>query len=151
LHGDGLQAHPLHGPDDAPGLPGQSRAARLGTGALATIALAFLALYDATYGPGTYYLADSFNEMRPPVADDGSGGGNGGFGDGGAAKGAAALQIDPALKARRLAAYGKAIHAAFHQARPDAVWVMQGWLFGADPQFWDLGPAWVATWGTRPA
>jgi hypothetical protein len=21
----------------------------------------------------------------------------------------------------------------------------------ANPQFWDLGPAWVATWGTRPA
>ena len=95
----------------------------------------FLALYTQTYGPGTYYLADSFNEMRPPVADDGTGGGNAGFGDGGASK--AAAPIDPALKAQRLAAYGKAIHAAFHQARPDAVWVMQGWLFGADPQFWD--------------
>jgi alpha-N-acetylglucosaminidase len=95
----------------------------------------FLALYTQIYGPGTYYLADSFNEMRPPVADDGTGGGNAGFGDGGASK--AAAPIDPALKAQRLAAYGKAIHAAFHQARPDAVWVMQGWLFGADPQFWD--------------
>jgi alpha-N-acetylglucosaminidase (NAGLU)-like protein len=95
----------------------------------------FLALYDRTYGAGTYYLADSFNEMRPPVADDGTGGGNAGFGDGGSSK--AAAPIDPALKARRLAAYGAAIHAAFHQARPDAVWVMQGWLFGADPQFWD--------------
>jgi alpha-N-acetylglucosaminidase len=97
----------------------------------------FLALYTETYGPGTYYLADSFNEMRPPVADDGTGGGNAGFGDGGASKAAAAAQVDPALKAQRLAAYGKAIHASFHQARPDAVWVMQGWLFGADPQFWD--------------
>jgi alpha-N-acetylglucosaminidase len=96
----------------------------------------FLALYTETYGPGTYYLADSFNEMRPPVADDGTGGGNAGFGDGGASK-LAAAGIDPALKAARLAAYGKAIHAAFRQARPDAVWVMQGWLFGADPQFWD--------------
>jgi alpha-N-acetylglucosaminidase len=97
----------------------------------------FLALYTETYGAGTYYLADSFNEMRPPVADDGTGGGNAGFGDGGASKAAAAAPIDPALKAQRLAAYGKAIHAAFRQARPDAVWVMQGWLFGADPQFWD--------------
>ncbi|HZZ33659.1 MAG TPA: alpha-N-acetylglucosaminidase, partial [Phenylobacterium sp.] len=102
----------------------------------ARLAARFLALYTETYGPGTYYLADSFNEMRPPVADDGTGGGNAGFADGGAGK-AAAAQVDPALKARRLAAYGKAIHAAFHQARPDAVWVMQGWLFGADPQFWD--------------
>ncbi|THD59139.1 alpha-N-acetylglucosaminidase [Phenylobacterium sp.] len=103
----------------------------------------FLDLYTRTYGPGTYYLADSFNEMRPPVADDGpfsqdkGGGGNAGFGDGGASKAAAAAPIDPALKARRLAAYGQAIHAAFKKARPDAVWVMQGWLFGADPQFWD--------------
>ncbi len=99
----------------------------------AKLAARFLALYDATYGPGTYYLADSFNEMRPPVADDGTGGG--GFGDGAAA--ASAPAVDPALKAQRLAAYGKAIHEAFHQARPDAVWVMQGWLFGADLQFWD--------------
>jgi alpha-N-acetylglucosaminidase len=103
----------------------------------ARLSARFLALYTDTYGPGTYYLADSFNEMRPPVADDGTGGGNAGFGDGGASKAAAALQIDPALKAQRLAAYGKAIHAAFHLARPDAVWVMQGWLFGSDPQFWD--------------
>lgn len=101
----------------------------------ATLSARFLALYDATYGPGTYYLADSFNEMRPPVADDGTGGGNAGFGDGAAA--ATAAPVDPALKAQRLAAYGQAIHAAFQQARPDAVWVMQGWLFGADPKFWD--------------
>src|SRR5581483_3612749 len=32
----------------------------------------FLQLYDQTYGAGTYYLADSFNEMTPPVAEDGS-------------------------------------------------------------------------------
>jgi alpha-N-acetylglucosaminidase len=103
----------------------------------ARLSARFLALYTQTYGPGTYYLADSFNEMRPPVADDGTGGGNAGFGDGGASKAAAAAAIDPALKARRLAAYGRSIHAAFHEAQPDAVWVMQGWLFGADPQFWD--------------
>jgi alpha-N-acetylglucosaminidase len=106
----------------------------------ARLAARFLALYDATYGPGTYYLADSFNEMRPPVADDGPFSqekeGGGGFGDGAAAA-ASAPKVDPATKAARLAAYGQAIHAAFRQARPDAVWVMQGWLFGADPQFWD--------------
>jgi len=100
----------------------------------ARLAARFLALYDATYGPGTYYLADSFNEMRPPVADDGTGGG--GFADGAAAA-ASAPKVDPALKAARLAAYGQAIHDTFAKARPDAVWVMQGWLFGADPQFWD--------------
>src|SRR5204863_9649354 len=49
---------------------------------------------------------------------------------------AAKAPVDPTLKARRLAAYGKAIHDAFAQTRPDAVWVMQGWLFGADQTFW---------------
>ncbi|MGZ5948158.1 MAG: alpha-N-acetylglucosaminidase TIM-barrel domain-containing protein, partial [Caulobacteraceae bacterium] len=95
----------------------------------------FLALYAATYGPGTYYLADSFNEMTPPIADDGSDAG-GAFNDAAAASAAARASVDPALKARRLAAYGKAIHQAFAAARPNAVWVMQGWLFGADQGFW---------------
>jgi alpha-N-acetylglucosaminidase len=100
----------------------------------ARLAGRFLALYDQTYGPGTYYLADSFNEMTPPIAQDGSDPG-GAFNDAAAAS-AAARTVDPALKASRLAAYGKAIWAAFAQARPHAVWVMQGWLFGADQAFW---------------
>jgi alpha-N-acetylglucosaminidase len=95
----------------------------------------FMALYDATYGPGTYYLADSFNEMTPPIAADGSDAG-GAFNDAAAASAAAKAGVDPALKATRLAAYGKAIHDAFRAAQPDAVWVMQGWLFGADQAFW---------------
>jgi alpha-N-acetylglucosaminidase len=94
----------------------------------------FLALYAQTYGAGTYYLADSFNEMTPPIADDGSDAG-GAFNDAATAK-AAAAKVDPVVKARRLAAYGKAIHQAFAATRPDAVWVMQGWLFGADQGFW---------------
>ncbi|HEY3950730.1 alpha-N-acetylglucosaminidase [Phenylobacterium sp.] len=94
----------------------------------------FMALYDATYGAGTHYLADSFNEMTPPIAQDGSDAG-GAFNDG-AAQQAAKAQPDPVLKARRLAEYGKAIHEAFRKARPDAIWTMQGWLFGADQKFW---------------
>ena len=100
----------------------------------AQLAGRFLALYAQTYGAGTYYLADSFNEMTPPIANDGSDAG-GAFNDAAAAS-AAAKTVDPALKAKRLAAYGKAIHQAFDRARPDAVWVMQGWLFGADQGFW---------------
>ncbi|MBS0361744.1 MAG: alpha-N-acetylglucosaminidase C-terminal domain-containing protein [Proteobacteria bacterium] len=94
----------------------------------------FMALYDATYGPGTYYLADSFNEMTPPIAEDGSDAG-GAFDDG-ASQQRARSEPDPAVKARRLADYGRAIHQAFYRARPDAVWTMQGWLFGADQKFW---------------
>lgn len=96
----------------------------------------FLALYTETYGAGTYYLADSFNEMTPPVADDGADAASA-FDDATGKTAAAKVEVDPALKARRLAAYGKAIHDAFRTSRPDAVWVMQGWLFGADQKFWD--------------
>jgi len=91
----------------------------------------FLALYDAAYGRGRYYLADAFNEMLPPV-----GGAPGGkYGDASANR-AAAQAVDPAVKAEKLAAYGKALHDSIRGPRPDAVWVMQGWLFGADQAFW---------------
>jgi alpha-N-acetylglucosaminidase len=105
----------------------------------ARIAGRFLALYTQTYGAGTYYLADSFNEMLPPINADGADARDAAYGDGvaNAAATKAKVEIDPALKAKRLAAYGKAIYDSIRQARPDAVWVMQGWLFGADSHFWD--------------
>lgn len=75
----------------------------------------FLTLYTATFGDGTYYLADAFNEMKPPVGTDR-------FAD--------------------LARYGRALFDSLHAVRPDAVQVMQGWLFGIDADFWT--PASVA-------
>jgi alpha-N-acetylglucosaminidase len=101
----------------------------------ARIAGRFLAIYDRTYGRGTYYLADSFNEMTPPVAEDGSDA-KGAFDDAANRPPPTGATVDPALKARRLAAYGKAIWDSFAKTRPNAVWVMQGWLFGADQAFW---------------
>jgi alpha-N-acetylglucosaminidase len=101
----------------------------------ARLAGRFLALYTQTYGAGTHYLADSFNEMTPPIADDGSDAG-GAFNDAANRTAAAKAAVDPAVKARRLAAYGQSIYEAFRASRPDAVWVMQGWLFGADQGFW---------------
>jgi alpha-N-acetylglucosaminidase len=105
----------------------------------ARIAGRFLALYTQTYGTGTYYLADSFNEMLPPINADGADARDAAYGDGTANTAATKtkVEVDPALKAQRLAAYGKAIYDSIRQARPDAVWVMQGWLFGADSHFWD--------------
>lgn len=105
----------------------------------AKIAGRFLALYTETYGAGTYYLADSFNEMLPPINADGADARDAAYGDGTAntAVTKTKVEVDPALKAQRLAAYGKAIYDSIRQARPDAVWVMQGWLFGADSHFWD--------------
>lgn len=98
------------------------------------LAARFLDLYDATYGKGRYYLADSFNEMLPPVNSDPNAP-QGGYGDATANK-ALAAAVDPAVKTERLAAYGKRIHDSIRATRPGAVWVMQGWLFGADQTFW---------------
>jgi alpha-N-acetylglucosaminidase len=105
----------------------------------AKLAGRFLALYTQAYGAGTYYLADSFNEMLPPISADGADARDAAYGDGTANTAATKtkVEVDPALKAKRLAAYGKAIYDSIQVARPDAVWVMQGWLFGADKHFWD--------------
>ena len=88
----------------------------------------FLALYTETYGAGTYYLADSFNEMRPPAKASTAWAAGSGFGDGAVQQPPMRRKVDRAKKGgSRLAAYGKAIHrGVYHQARPDAVWVMQG-------------------------
>ena len=100
----------------------------------ARLAGRFLGLYAETYGAGTHYLADSFNEMLPPIADNGKDVA-GGYGDA-TANSAAAAAVDPAVKARRLADYGEAIYRSIASAQPSATWVMQGWLFGADRAFW---------------
>ena len=54
-----------------------------------------------------FYAADTFIEMPPP-------------------------SNDPAF----LAAMGKSVYNAMRAADPDAVWVLQGWLFVNAPQFW---------------
>lgn len=102
----------------------------------AKLAGRFLDLYTEVYGAGTHYLADAFNEMLPPVAQDPRAAANSSYGDA-TANAEAAAKLDPALKAQRLADYGAALYASVAQARPGAVWVMQGWLFGADKAFWD--------------
>ncbi|MBX2859296.1 MAG: alpha-N-acetylglucosaminidase, partial [Cellvibrionaceae bacterium] len=75
------------------------------------IAKRFIEIYSEVYGDSEYYLSDSFNEMLPPV--------------------------DETNRHRELAAYGKAIYDSITQVKPDATWVMQGWMFGADKEFWD--------------
>ncbi|MEJ2445177.1 MAG: alpha-N-acetylglucosaminidase [Exilibacterium sp.] len=78
----------------------------------AKVARRFIEIYNETYGENSYYLSDSFNEMLPPVSEDN--------------------------RYRDLAAYGEAIYQSIHQVVPEAVWVMQGWMFGSDKKFWDL-------------
>jgi alpha-N-acetylglucosaminidase len=47
----------------------------------ARLAKRFIEIYNATYGAGDYYLADAFNEMVPPIAEDGSDATNAQYGD----------------------------------------------------------------------
>ncbi|WP_159760089.1 alpha-N-acetylglucosaminidase [Sphingomonas sp. 8AM] len=103
----------------------------------AKLAARFLKLYTAEYGAGRYYLADAFNEMVPPIADDGSDTAHASYGDSTANTAATrAAALPRAVRDARLAAYGKRLYASIAAAQPGATWVMQGWLFGADKEFW---------------
>ena len=78
----------------------------------AKVAKRFIELYNQEYGQQNYYLSDSFNEMLPPVSKEN--------------------------RYEDLAQYGENIYQSIQQAAPGATWVMQGWMFGADEEFWDL-------------
>jgi alpha-N-acetylglucosaminidase len=101
------------------------------------IARQYLVLFNRTYGKGQYYLLDAFNEMVPPIAEDGSDAANARYGDSIANTDAARVATLPAaVRDARLAAYGERLYRALTTAVPDAHWVMQGWMFGADNAFW---------------
>lgn len=103
----------------------------------AKVARRFMELYTQAYGTGEFYLADAFNEMLPPVADDGSDVAAAKYGDSIANSDAArAKAVPPAQRDARLAEYGQALYRSIAQVNPKATWVMQGWLFGADREFW---------------
>lgn len=59
------------------------------------------------FGTDHLYASDTFIEMSPP-------------------------SNDPAF----LTDMGRAVYGAMHDADPEAVWVMQGWLFVNNPGFW---------------
>lgn len=79
-----------------------------------TIAAKYIREWEREFGKGKYYLADSFNEMKVPFAKRGT-------------------------KERfgQIAAYGDAIYESIHAVNPDAVWVLQGWMFGYQRYIWD--------------
>jgi alpha-N-acetylglucosaminidase len=70
----------------------------------------FIEMYTKFYGPSDFYLADSFNEITPPVSEE--------------------------HKYEELSDYGKTIFETINEAAPNATWVMQGWLFGDNKEFW---------------
>lgn len=76
------------------------------------VAKRFIEIYTEAYGQHGFYLSDAFNEMLPPVSEE--------------------------KRYEELASYGERIYQSIKQAAPDATWVMQGWMFGADEEFWDL-------------
>jgi alpha-N-acetylglucosaminidase len=72
-----------------------------------TIGKAFVEEQSRQYGTDHYYASDTFIEMSPP-------------------------SNDPAF----LSGMGKSIYASMSAADPEAVWVMQGWIFFNNPTFW---------------
>lgn len=74
------------------------------------IGIRFIEIYTKMYGKSNFYLADSFNEIEPPVSEHN--------------------------KYEELSNYGSTIYETINEAAPGAVWVMQGWLFGDNKEFW---------------
>ncbi len=83
-------------------------------GLFAEIGRMFIEEWEAEFGKCDYYLADSFNEMDIPFPPKG----------------------DPA-RYKLLADYGEKVYEAIRGGNPDAVWVMQGWMFGYQKYIWD--------------
>lgn len=73
----------------------------------------FIQEWEKEFGKGKYYLADSFNEMSLPVDPN-----------------------DKEAKNALLTRYGDAIYRSIAQVNPDAIWTIQGWMFGFHRQEW---------------
>ena len=74
----------------------------------------FIREWEKEFGKGRYYLIDSFNELDIPFGEKGS-----------------------RERHEKLQHYSKTIYDALAAANPDAVWVMQGWMFGYQRDIWD--------------
>ena len=70
--------------------------------------------WEKEFGKGKYYLIDSFNELDIPFGEQGS-----------------------PERAELLGKYSSTICSSLTAANPDAVWVMQGWMFGYQRDIWD--------------
>ena len=78
------------------------------------IAKEYIKEWEKEFGKGKYYLADSFNEMKVPFAERGT-----------------QERFD------QIASYGQALYNSISSANPDAIWVLQGWMFGYQRHIWD--------------
>ena len=76
-----------------------------------TVGTRYVKAWEKEFGPCTYYLADSFNEMELPWHTE-------------------------AEKQAGLAHCGENVFGAIRDANPKAVWTMQGWMFGYQRHIW---------------
>lgn len=74
----------------------------------------FIKEWEKEFGEGKYYLIDSFNELDIPFGEKGS-----------------------QERYNKLQHYAKTIYNSLAEANNDAVWVMQGWMFGYQRDIWD--------------
>lgn len=104
----------LWGAGDYPTMPRESKTFILHpaeNGLYRQIGGEFIRRYTDAFGPVQYYLADTFNELKPPVTVEN--------------------------RYRDLAQFGRTVYDGILAGNPDGRWVMQGWLFADDPVFWD--------------
>lgn len=80
----------------------------------AKIGQMFIEEWEKEFGKNDYYIADSFNEMDIPFPPKGT-----------------------KEREELMAKYGNEVYSSISAANPDAVWVMQGWMFGYMRQIWD--------------
>ncbi len=78
------------------------------------IGTAFIQEWEKEFGECHYYLVDSFNEMDIPFPEKGN-----------------------PERYETAASYGEKVYESIKLANPDAVWVMQGWMFGYQRYIWD--------------
>jgi alpha-N-acetylglucosaminidase len=71
----------------------------------------FIEEYKAEYGEVEYYLADTFNELEVPVRED--------------------------HRYEDLERFGRTVFESIQAGDPKGTWVMQGWLFVYDSDFWN--------------
>lgn len=79
-----------------------------------TIGKMFIEEWEKEFGKNKYYIADSFNEMDIPFPPK-----------------------DDPKRYTMLADYGERVYNSIKAGNRDAVWVMQGWMFGYQRDIWD--------------
>ena len=74
----------------------------------------FIQEWEKEFGRCDFYLIDSFNEMDIPFPPK-----------------------DDPKRYEFMADFGKKVYQCIKEANPSATWVMQGWMFGYQPEIWD--------------